>query len=58
MKSFLSILLILIFTACKSSEARIPTQQNSGDLMEISIQKNKDLNSKEYAKIKTFIDNS
>ena len=58
MKLFLSIVLILIFTACKSSEARTPTQQNSGNLMEISIQKNKDLNSKEYAKIKTFIYNS
>lgn len=58
MKSFLITPLILFFTACKSSEARIPIKQNSGDLFEISIQKNKDLNSKEYAKIKTFIDNS
>ena len=58
MKSFFSILIILIFTACNPSEGRIPIQQNSGYLMEISIQKIKDLKSNEYAKIKTFIENS
>lgn len=42
--------------SCKSSEARKPLQQNSGRFIDESVERNKDLNDREYAKIKALIE--
>ena len=52
------LLILLVFIGCKPSEARKPVQQNSGRFFDVSIQRNKALNEKEYAAIKKLVDAS
>ena len=51
-------LIFILFIGCKSSEGRRPVQQNSGRFFDASIQRNKELNEKEYKAINTVIDNA
>ena len=47
-----------VFFGCKPSDARQPVQQNSGRFFDASIQRNKELNEKEYTVIKKLVDAS
>lgn len=58
MKIFYYILISSAFLSCKTVEARKPLQQNSGQFMDESVQRNKDLNAREYAKINALIESS
>ena len=49
---------ISIFTSCKPSEARRPILNNSGSFIDASIERNKQLNNREYAQIEAFITDS
>jgi gliding motility-associated peptidyl-prolyl isomerase len=51
-------LTISLVFGCKSSEARRPISNNSGSFIDASIERNKQLNNKEYAQIASFIKNS
>ena len=48
----------MLFVSCKPSEARRPISNNSGAFFDASIERNKQLNNREYSLIKTFIENS
>ncbi|MGB4742580.1 MAG: gliding motility-associated peptidyl-prolyl isomerase GldI [Flavobacteriaceae bacterium] len=56
--SLLFLLICLLFVSCKPSEARHPISNNSGAFFDASIERNKQLNNREYSLIKTFIQNS
>ena len=51
-------LLYLLTVSCKTSEARLPVLNNSGTFIDASVERNKQLNNKEYSQIKAFIQNS
>ena len=48
-------LTLLLFMSCKPSDARRPITNNSGSSIEASIERNKQLNEKEYTQIKALI---
>ena len=52
------LVLILFLLGCKPTTARLPLQQNSGNFINISIEKNKDFNAREYSTIKLMVENS
>ena len=52
------ILTFLIFVSCKPSEARRPLSNNSGSFIDSSIERNKQLNNREYAQIEVYIQDS
>jgi gliding motility-associated peptidyl-prolyl isomerase len=54
----LFILTFLLFSSCKPSEARRPISNNSGSFIDASIERNKQLNNREYARIEAFIKDS
>jgi gliding motility-associated peptidyl-prolyl isomerase len=54
----LFILTFLFFFSCKPSEARRPVSKNSGAFIDASIERSKELNSKEYAQIEAVIKDS
>ena len=56
--SLLFILTISLFFSCKPSEARRPVSNNSGSFINASIERNKQLNNREYAQIDAFIKKS
>tara|TARA_B110000967_G_scaffold51056_1_gene52179 strand:+ start:867 stop:1400 length:534 start_codon:yes stop_codon:yes gene_type:complete len=56
--SLLFILIFLLFVSCKPSEARRPVSNNSGSFIDASIERNKQLNNREYAQIETYIKGS
>lgn len=49
------LIILIVFFGCKPSEARKPVQQNSGHFFDVSIQRNKELNEKEYKAIQKLI---
>jgi gliding motility-associated peptidyl-prolyl isomerase len=51
-------LLCLLTVSCKPSEARLPVSNNSGAFIDASVERNKQLNNREYSQIKAFIQNS
>ncbi|MDA9970237.1 gliding motility-associated peptidyl-prolyl isomerase GldI [Flavobacteriaceae bacterium] len=53
--SLLFIFTFLIFVSCKPSQARRPISNNSGSFIDASIERNKQLNNREYAQIETYI---
>lgn len=55
--SLLFILTFLLFN-CKPSEARRPISNNSGSFIDASIERNKQLNNREYDQIKAYIQDS
>lgn len=54
----LFILITLFFIQCKPSEARRPISNNSGAFIDASVERNKQLNQREYAQIDAFIQSS
>ena len=54
----LFIFTFLLFVSCKPSEARRPISNNSGSFIDASIERNKQLNKREYAQIDAFIKSS
>jgi gliding motility-associated peptidyl-prolyl isomerase len=56
--ALLFMLTISLVFSCKPSEARRPISNNSGSFIDASIERNKQLNNKEYAQIDAFIKNS
>lgn len=56
--TLLFILTSLFFVSCKPSEARRPLSRNSGSFIDSSIERNKQLNNREYAQIEDYIKNS
>ena len=54
----LVIFTLLLFVSCKPSEARRPVSNNSGSFIDASIERNKQLNNREYAQIEAFITDS
>lgn len=58
MKIIPVILALGLMLGCKTTEPRLPIQQNSGRFIDESVERNKDLNAREYAKIKTLVDTS
>ena len=51
----LVIFTFLLFSSCKPSEARRPVSNNSGSFIDASIERNKQLNNREYAQIEAYI---
>ena len=56
--TLLFILTFLFFVNCKPSEARRPLLNNSGSFIDSSIERNKQLNKREYAQIEAYIKDS
>ena len=56
--SLLFLLICLLLVSCKPSKSRHPISNNSGAFFDASIERNKQLNNREYSLIKTFIQNS
>ena len=56
--SLFFLIICLSIVSCKPSEARHPISNNSGTFIDASIERNKQLNNREYSLIKTFIENS
>lgn len=54
----LLILIVVLVTGCKSSEPRIPIQKNSGSFIDESVERNRRMNEKEYAKIEAVLPKS
>ena len=54
----LFIFTFLLFSSCKPSEARRPVSNNSGSFIDASIERNKQLNNREYTQIEAFITDS
>ena len=54
----LFIFTFLLFSSCKPSEARRPVSNNSGSFIDASIERNKQLNNREYTQIEAFIKDS
>ena len=54
----LVIFTLLLFSSCKPSEGRRPVSNNSGSFIDASIERNKQLNNREYAQIEAFIKDS
>ncbi len=54
----LFILILLLVVSCKPSEARRPISNNSGSFIDASIERNKQLNNREYVQIDAFIKDS
>ena len=54
----LFLLIYLSFISCKPSEARLPVSNNSGTFIDASVQRNKQLNKREYAQVDAFIKGS
>jgi len=52
------LLTLLAFISCKPSEARRPVSSNSGSFIDASIERNKQLNEFEYARIASYITTS
>ena len=52
------ILITSLFFSCKPSEARRPISNNSGSFIDASIERNKQLNNREYTQIDAFIKES
>jgi len=55
MKSFNLLILLLLVFACKTPEARKPESVKTGSFIKESVERNKKLNQKEYAKIESII---
>ena len=54
-KLYLLILIFITVLGCKSPEARHPISVKSGSFIDASVERNKNMNSKEHAQIKKFI---
>ena len=51
MPCYFMLTISLVFVSCKPSEARRPLSNNSGSFIDASIERNKQLNNREYAQI-------
>tara|TARA_B100000497_G_C7469026_1_gene289107 strand:+ start:62 stop:595 length:534 start_codon:yes stop_codon:yes gene_type:complete len=58
MKKLLSLLILTLFIACQTNEARPPIQYKTGSFLDTSIAINQAINNQEYTLIETFISNS
>ncbi|MBT7850437.1 MAG: gliding motility-associated peptidyl-prolyl isomerase GldI [Flavobacteriaceae bacterium] len=56
--TLLFILTCLLLVSCKPSEERRPLSSNSGSFIDSSIERNKQLNNREYAQIENYIQDS
>lgn len=57
MKKIAMLLLVfMVFSACKTPEARRPISATSGSFIDQSVERNKKLNAKEHALIKTLME--
>lgn len=52
------IIILSLVLSCKPIEPRQPIQQNSGRFIDESVERNKNLNAREYARIKALVDSS
>lgn len=58
MKITIYITFLSLMLGCKTTEPRHPIQQNSGRFIDESVERNKDLNAREYQKIMALIETS